>query len=136
MKLKLPITFLFLATLSTACIKSYSPTVESYDVARKIFRVKAQYQSEPYNIVITQLKANSANSPYSVITGVQKANFDYDFTPAAGDTIKIKATSKTGSFVVNARYLDKDLGFINLKQDKANNNYSAEFAYVVPQPQP
>ncbi|RFZ94839.1 hypothetical protein D0C36_04710 [Mucilaginibacter conchicola] len=130
MKIKLYLIVLAFISLHVACRPI--DDVKPYDVTNKVFRVIAYYQNEPYNITINQIKPNAVNAaPYSILNTTQNANFEFGFTPAAGDTIKVNADSKTGSFTIFAHYLGKDLGKINLTPTN-NGKHTAEFIYVVP----
>lgn len=130
MKIKSYLAVLSLALINFSCVKAVDDA-KPYDVRQKVFRVIAYYQNEPYNITINQVKPNSSNSPYSVLKTTQNANFEFGFTPAAGDTIKVHATSNNGDFTIFAHYLGKDLGDITLAPAN-NDKYSADFIYVVP----
>jgi hypothetical protein len=131
---KLPVVLIMLLTaLNFSCKKldsaSPQPAV-NYDVQYKIFRVIGAYNGAPYTVKITQIRPNSANNPFNVVTATQDEDFDYAFTPAVGDSIKVTATSESGTFTLYAYYLNVDLGTISLQPTQTGGS-TAEFDYVV-----
>ena len=100
-----------------------------YDVTNKVLRVDVKSSGTAFSVHLMQIRPGYGSRPYSELRTRQNLEFNYGFSPAVGDTIKVVIQSNA-KITQDASYIGVDFN-PTVNQTTDTGGQHLEYNYVV-----